>query len=174
MKTYQALGIIFLAALVAGCGRSPLKEYVVEDGSWAILLPGTPKREVSTIQTAIGPVDQIQYRVGNFNRQYAMAYADFPSFITSVPAQGLLDGARDGALKNTNARLIDDRARHLGEFLGKEIRAELPNTDIQMRAFIFLVKHRLYQIIVVEPKNGIGSARTDSIFFSFELRKDPL
>ena len=173
MRPFRAWIALLSLAICAGCAKQPLTQFVVDDGTWAIMLPGTPKREVSTVQTAIGPVDQIQYRVGNFNRQYGVAYADFPSFITNAPAQSLLDGARDGALKNTNARLIDDKERHLGEFLGKEIRAELPNTDVQLWAFIFLVKHRLYQIIVVEPKDEITSARTDSIFFSFELRKDP-
>ncbi len=162
-----------LVSLCAGCAKPPLKQFVVEDGTWAVMFPGTPKRSVSPIQTAVGAIDMIQYSAGSSTSYGAVVYADYPSFIANAPAQSLLDGARDGAINNTHARLIEEKQRHLGEFPGREIRAELPATGIQMRAFIFLVKRRLYQIIIVGPKDEVNSARADSIYFSFELRKDP-
>ena len=173
MRPFKAgIALLFLA-VCAGCARPPLTQFVAEDGTWAILLPGTPKRSVTPVQTAIGPVEMIQYSSGSGNSYTALAYADYPSFIANAPALSLLEGARDGALKNTNAKLVEDRERHLGEFLGKEIKADLPVSGYGMRAFIFLVKRRLYQIIIVGTKDEISSARADSIFFSFELRRDP-
>ncbi|HTY08301.1 MAG TPA: hypothetical protein VMF29_03975 [Candidatus Edwardsbacteria bacterium] len=173
MRTIQAIIALVLVVLCAGCAKPPLTQYVVDDGTWAILLPGTPKRSVTPVQTAIGPIDMIQYSSGGGNSYTALAYADYPSFIANAPALSLLEGARDGALKNTNAKLVEDKERHLGEFLGKEIKADLPVAGYGMRAFIFLVKRRLYQIIIVGTKDEISSARADSIFFSFELRRDP-
>ncbi len=174
MRHFRAGIAVALIALCAGCAKQPLTQYVSEDGTWAIMFPGTPKRSVSQVQTAIGPIDMIQYSTGTTSSYSAVAYCDYPSFITRGPAQGLLEGARDGAINNTHARLVEDRPHSLGEFPGKEIKADLPVSGYQMRAFIFLVKSRLYQIIIVGSKDDIGSARADSVFYSFELRRDPL
>src|SRR5882672_10519914 len=63
----------------------------------------------------------------------------------------ILDGARDGAVANTQGKLLSEQIVEVSGHPGRELKIEAAGGKATIRARLFLAKNRLYQALVVTP-----------------------
>ena len=150
-----AVGYVLLFA--TGCGKAEFKEFASVDGRFKVQMPGTPKEEMPF---AAGVSVKV-YSVQETNGVYSVAFADLPLLTkeTTGQIQARLDGARDGMVKKANATLTSAPSITLrGAHPGREVNADLPAQKGILRAKVYLVDKRLYQVMVVGTKSWATSA----------------
>jgi hypothetical protein len=116
-------------------------------------MPGTPTQATRPVNTAVGPLDNHTFSTEVTSGWYGVSYADFPDI--ALDAEGVLDGARDGAVRNVNGVLRSEQRIALGAHPGRDLVVEVPGRAV-VRQRIYLAGHRLYQLVVVtdQPPNS--------------------
>ena len=169
VKRGWVLAALFLFVL-AGCKPVPWTEFKSADGNFSVLLPGTPTADVQTINTKSGPIEIHFFTLSTKNAVYSVSYSDYPaSLFDTTPIKSILDGARDGAVKNSQGRLIDEADIALGTYPGRALNVESSGGTNVMKAHLYMVGHRLYQVIVVTGKRGASSPDLTKFLDSFQL-----
>jgi hypothetical protein len=95
-------------------------------------------------------------------------YSDYPETILKAPADKVLDGGRDGALANTEGKLVSDQGLSLDGFAGREFIIEIPGKGL-MKLRTFLVRQRLFQVMAMGTKEKIEHEDTGKYLASFRL-----
>jgi hypothetical protein len=130
------------------------------EGGFQARFPAAPESQNLPTATVVGNVEQKMFSVTQGVAFYAASFADYPqtAMKEAVPAT-VLDGARDGAVKNVQGKLVKEDQITLDGHPGRaiHIQATAQGTSVRLDARIFLVNNRLYQMIVVRPGGGLGS-----------------
>ncbi|HTP08881.1 MAG TPA: hypothetical protein VMP08_11565, partial [Anaerolineae bacterium] len=121
-----------------------------------------------------GSIDANMYIVEQGNTAYGAGYSDFPGDPAKADPQAVLAGARDGAAKNINGTVVDEKPIELAGHPGSEITIEMPDSPsvpggARYHARIYLVGKRLYQVIYVALKKDENAADYQKLFDSFQL-----
>jgi hypothetical protein len=134
--------------LLCGGDKAEFEEFASKEGRFKVQMPGTPEEKTQTVAGVTLNLFLLEETDGG----YAVAYADLPiAADEKVEAiQKRLDGARDGMLRNINATLVRESKITLkGKYQGREIEANLPDKKGLLRARLYVVNKRLYQVMVV-------------------------
>jgi TonB family protein len=127
------------------------KEYFSAEGRFSILFPGTPQEGVHSVDVQGG---QLKIHVHNLKAyaEYGVIYADYPIPVGDprVAKQVLDNGAKGGAAE-VNAELLSMTEISIDGHPGRLLRERLPSGSI-LKAKMYLVGQRLYQIAVTMPK----------------------
>jgi hypothetical protein len=165
--------LVLLAPVTARDRPPKLKTYTSKTGRFQVKLPHEPETETKTL--VIGPGNQsvkvtTMKSAGPGSTVFAVTYADYPASFSNVPTRQILDGVRDG-LKSTDGKVTEDSETFLGtdKLPGRQLRIDARRRAI--RARVFLVGHRLYQVMVTGPADQVGSDAADAFLDSFELLK---
>lgn len=135
--------------------QSIWKQYTSTEGRFTVLMPGTPKTERQTQNTQLGPINIQAFAVARQQESvaYIVAYSDFPNnFVQKANIQKLLDGARDGALRAAQGKLLSQRNISLNGYPGREFEFVNP-VGLITKNRMYLVNGRLYQVIVVTKQD---------------------
>ena len=153
---------LFSTLLLAGCGSAELKEFVSTEGKFKALFPGKPKEQTQTqagITTKAFGVDQ-------GGGAYMVSFAD-----TKVPAKQLqaeakqrLDGARDGSLNASNAKLVAEKEITLDGHPGRQVDSELVGKKGFARTRFYIVGSMLYSQIVIGSSRDFTTSETATKF----------
>jgi hypothetical protein len=163
---------VFLALFLIGCEQSAWKEFSSSEGAFSILVPGTPNEQAISVNTEAGSIDGHLFMVGRKDMSYLVAYADYPdTLIQKRTPDAMLDGARDGAVANAQGKLLGELVISINGYPGRELKIESPDGQGIMKARIFMVGHRLYQVGVVTPKEKALSRNIGKFLDSFKLLK---
>ena len=162
-----------------------LHHHVSKKGRYEILLFGPPKIKVQSVPTLAGNLTvtfaMSEKKGGGCGLKLgcmaAAAFNDMPAAVVKkTPVDKLLDGARDGALKNSGSTLISEKKITLGKHPGRELKMKRsfgPGEANLMinRARMFLVGNRLYQVQVIAMKPFAELPAIQQILDSFKLTK---
>lgn len=168
---YRILYIIIIL-LVMGCQSGTWDSFTSSEGKFSALFPKNPTEEIDTLNTAIGTLEMHTFTASYRKGFFAVAYVDYPySAVRVTPASSLLDGARDGAVERTNGRLLSEKLISLGGYPGREIKIkiETPKHTAIIRCRIYLVKNRLYQILVATSIQEAYSTIGTTFLNSFQV-----
>jgi hypothetical protein len=104
---------------------------------------------------------------------YTLVYSDMPeALVTGQDAMKLLQGARDGIVRQFRGYLEKEAPITLGEHQGLETRmtgtSQGVNFDIRSR--FYLVKNRLFGLHIIVQRGFEGIADADKYFGSFKLK----
>ncbi len=143
-------------------------------GKFKASFPSVPVESNDVIKTDLGEIQYHQLMSETANGQIAMgvSFNDYPEQILNQPAKDLLDGGRDGAVKNLNGKLIAELEISLSGNPGREFTVQ--GGEGESRLFyhtrVYLVGTRMYQLQVIR----IGDTPLDAeavvkFFSSFEL-----
>ena len=95
-----------------------------------------------------------------------------PDGETPEQIQDRLDGARDGAVRNVNGTLTSSSQITLGKqkYLGREFNATITKPkEGQLRARVYLVGKRFYQVIVMGTNEYATSKEATAFLDSFRV-----
>ncbi len=177
MKT-KTLLLLLVAVVLSACKSGPVEwqTFSSSAGGFSVSIPGTFQESTQSVSTQLGAIDLHIFMLGQANSAYMLSYADYPeNFVKQSDVNTMLDGARDGALKNVNATLGGTKAISLDGSPGREFTASVPDSKSvpgggSVQARIYLVKSRLYQLLVLTAKGNETEVDADKFLASFKLQ----
>jgi hypothetical protein len=179
MKAFSIIILLALAMLpLPGLAQDlTWQKFQSPEGRFSVLLPGRPKEEVTTITTAVGPVAYHYYSVDLQNGFYGVGYSDFP--VDPVAVSGLdsvLNGARNGALANMQAKLVSEQNIEIQGQRGRELIMLAYDGKVTLKVRMFVVNSRLFMVMAGTSTRMFISDDLERFFgsFSFDAAIDPL
>ncbi len=144
------------ATIAASSFDAKTKMFRCPEGQFTVVMREDPRMQEMKASGVTMKMFTIQDRDG----AYAVAFADLP-----IPAneaagktQERLDGARNGMLQNVKGKLTSETPVMLqGRYPGREIRADIPSMSGMVRARIYLVGPRLYQVAAIGVPSWVNS-----------------
>ena len=171
MKKYVILFVLGMLLFTGCTTQEPfeppqLEEFVSEDGSFSIMLPGKPEFETQTVDTELGDINYYSYSIEVGGVGYVASYSDYPEeFIEASAAEQLLDGARDGSI--VGGTLTNEEIISINGYPGREFTVSFREGIFRTR--LYLVNNRLYNIFVRIPKNRMKDVTGTDVLSSFKL-----
>jgi hypothetical protein len=148
--------------------------YTPQDKSYTVKFPGKPQIQNHTNKTKIG---EIQFLIVGYedrakHRAYLTSNLYYPMKPANYDVEKGLDGARDGALKNTKSTLISENKITLNGYSGREILMK-DGKKLTTKAKIFIDPNGpiLYQILVVTDDKNVKFPEAEAFFNSFNINK---
>jgi len=172
--------MLSLAIWMAACSPAPKpgpKEFKSEAGRFSVMSPRVLKETTQSIDTpAAGKITFYVFLGEQGNEEFAVSYGDYPeTIIKKIDPQIILDGARNGMVRNINGKLISETKIALEGNPGRELLIDVlagGGREITFKARLFLVKNRLYQIMWVAPKGKASVVEMDAFLQSLKLLKN--
>lgn len=141
--------------------------FTAKYGGFSVMLPGKPTATSLESGEAQGTGLTLELQTGEF--KYLIVYRDYPaSVIESSPAKDQhLQMTAEKAIALTGGKLLSSKPVSLGEYPGREVKSELNNGFTYSRRY--LVKQRLYLLMLSAPDDKAGSENAAKFFDSFKL-----
>lgn len=148
--------------------------YTSQDGKYTVLFPTKPKEETQSQNTESGKINSVTaiYENQQQNIAYLAGNITYNTKVSAGESETVLDSARDGALKNTNATLINENKITLNGHSGREFFAYISKENFYLRSKIFLDTNTstLYTVLVVSEKADINSQETTAFLDSLAIK----
>lgn len=161
------LGIAVIFAVVAtGAQSSSWKTYDYPADGFSVSLPSAPTVQEQSVPTAAGNFKLRMYLSDDAPAGMMIGVSDFGSIVAGKNPDDLLQGGKEGALKNTQTHLVREKKISLGGHPGLEFEAE--NDTLHAVARIYLVDTTLYEVLLAYPA-GKPYEQTTKFLESFQL-----
>jgi hypothetical protein len=150
------------------------KLFTVPDGSFTVLMPGTPKKLTQVQKTQMGKIDLHIYFAEPPQQQvaYLVTYNEFPySYAQMTDPQEIFNDAQSVALKTTKSNLVYQRnIRSSNYHVGQEIKY-VNSIGKVTRTRMFFANGRLYQVTAIASKKQYKtlSKTIEGFLDSFQL-----
>lgn len=147
----KLLAVALMAVfLLTGSQQSGWKVFSSFEGAFSILMPGTFTEEINVINTVAGFIDLHRFSVEQENDVYGVSYSDYPETVVQASTPDvILEGACHGMVAGIGGKLLTESTMSLNGYPGRELIIEVAGGKGIVQARIFLVGHRLYQVMVV-------------------------
>ena len=144
-------------------------EFRSDEGRFTVLMPEKPITQVSTTETAQGRFETRSFIATHIPLIFMVAYSDIPKqLLVANDVDGFFDGVRDQFVKEAGGKLASESSLMLDGHPGREIKAHMFHGEL--RARVFLVGDRMYQLAVMSGKSSESDAEAPNKFFaSFKL-----
>jgi hypothetical protein len=162
--TLCAAFLCFAAA--AGAQTTEWKSYSYPADGFQASYPSAPEIQKRNIPTDAGTFELRSYIAQDGDVAMFVGVCDYGSQVTGKDPQVLLQGAKNGALQNSNSHLVSEKKITLGVYPGVEFEAVSDAAHFTVR--IYMVGTTLYQTLVVAPL-GKPYAGTTQFLDSFQL-----
>ena len=128
--------------------------------------PSAPQLQKRDVPTQAGSFELRSYLVQLSSGALFIGVCDYGGKVTGTDPDTLLQGAKQGALANSNSHLISENKITLGIYHGIQFESESDSAHFSAR--LYMVGDTLYQVLVAWP---LGSNYADKARFldSFEL-----
>jgi hypothetical protein len=175
MNKIRILVTLFLAApLLAACSSKASKDVRSETSVFSVIAPATLVEQNQSIDTSSGKIDAHTYSVDINNITYVVAYTDFrDDVISHSTPEKMLNAARDSMITSIDGTLTLESAITLGEYPGRELMIAVQMADGNkgtLKAHVYLVKSRLFQVMVMSYQTDESNASIAKFFDSFKLK----
>jgi hypothetical protein len=168
------LALVTVCALaVSVCSGRAADVFKSAAGGFSVTLPSVPVESNESTDTDAGKIQMHMFVVDQTNKAIVLIYCDYDAKdVAKTSIKALLDGARDGGVKNSGGgKLTKETDITLDGNPGRELTIEAKVTS-GIRVFriqFFMVKNRLYQIILVGDDSTADAEKAKTIFKSFKL-----
>ena len=146
-------------------------------GGFSVLMPMRPQESTIEQPSADGPpVKRHQFIVDpDPSIELGVIYNDFSLSLRNIQTVGspsFFDIMQKAALKQSGGRLIRATDGQFASHPMREIRFEVPEKKVLYQMRIIVVRHRMYQLMIVSSLNLDVSHEADTLFNSFRLLYD--
>lgn len=139
-------------------------------GGFTVQMPGQPKEEVER-GSKPNESDTYSYILDKGNSAYFISYYDLPNTIPAGKTREFFDSVRDGAVRGSKARVLNERDVRLdNQHSGRQVRyVDSEGVTYHMR--LYLVNKRLYLTLVAiaQGENTKLTPDADRFLNSFKL-----
>jgi hypothetical protein len=170
-STTTLLFVLVAVVCLTGFDKT-FKQFTNKAATFSVMLPGTPKEETTTEDTAAGPISLYQASVIGTSKAYFVSYSDMPEATWKGDPKKMLEGARDGAAARVKGKVVADRELKLGKWPGREFKVVVQD-KMELTQRVFLVKHRLYQLNMGCMIGSCTEAEVQDYLGSFKLLATP-
>jgi hypothetical protein len=168
-----ALGLLIPLVAAAKDDKDAWKELAPKDGGFVVMMPGTPvERKEEDLKTPSGPIELHIFEVERKKEEtaYVVLYCEIPeSALKNSTDEKRLDYAKKRAVAGTKGKLKVEKKLKLGSHPGRELHFEVEGKGL-VRLRMYVVKDKLYQLLVAGPKNQVTSKDADKFLESFKLK----
>ncbi|MGO8666736.1 MAG: hypothetical protein ACLQUW_01080 [Desulfobaccales bacterium] len=179
-KSHVIILISLLFALcLPACNQAPQpRELVSAAGRFAVMTPVTLTEKVQPLETQGDQIDLHIFSGQLGDTGYFVSYWDYPpGLVQPDKLQKMLDASRDGSVANVGGKLVREEKITLMGNPGRDLVIDTgssagPGARL-LRGRLFIVGNRMYQIMVVTPKNQKSSPETEAFLQSFKLLGGP-
>jgi len=173
MKETRVLVLLLVPLLLLSCSWFAWREYSSEDGSFSVLLPGTPDEQTETVTTELGDISlTILMAQPDESMIYFISYSDYPAAaVAASDPLSLLASARDSTVDSQGGSLTGQYRITLGEHPGLAFIADvkMEGRDAVLRARNYIVGNRLYQVFAMAYRESDSVDEMNRFFQSFRL-----
>jgi len=164
-RFFLAVAVLCLGVAV-GTQAQQWKSYSYASDGFRASFPSEPQLQKSNVPTAAGAFELRAYIVPIPSGALFIGVCDYGGKAAGLDPDTLLQGSKQGALKNVNGHLLSESKVMLGIYHGLEFESE--NDTMHFSARLYMVGDTLYQVLVASP---LGSNYADTARFldSFEL-----
>ena len=171
-RFYLAALVVLLAGglvfLPRSSGQSSWKLFTSVEGNFSAMMPGTPTEETKPITTESGrEAQQHNFIVDKGPTAYFVSYTEYPYDVED--SEQALDHSRDGFLKGIKGHLISERSVTISGYKGRAIKAQTDNEKYVAYLRQYVVKRRLYQVLIMAENSYTTTTMDDDFFTSFRL-----
>ncbi len=168
-KAVVSLALVFCGAALATDG-AVWTGFRSDPGRFAISFPGKPQAMTQTYDTKVGKVLAHIFVAPHGNElAYFVAYNDYPADrAVGADPQAVLQGGKQGLLKNGQRTLTSERSTSLGGHPGLEMTWKTPEGHTGI-VRVFLAKNRLYQVMVMRRAGTVAPADYERFLGSFRI-----
>ena len=165
--------ILILAIVILVISPAPQQpvlftQFTSDEGQFTTVFPGNPTTKVTDLNTTEGIIVVHTTSFSTNNGMFSIVYNDYPDSVMQQSINTILDSALSGSANNTNSKIISKKDLNLQGYLGKEGLLSADNYEIKND--IYLVKNRLYQVMIVTSNNTYFDSNEANTFFnSFRL-----
>jgi hypothetical protein len=175
-KPVLILILLLLAVWLPGCAAKP-QEFKSAAGRFAVTAPKTLQESTQDLELQAGKIALHLFSTQQDNIGYFVSYCDYPpETMAHGDLEKMLDGSRDGALSKTKGKLVSETKISLEGNPGRELVMETADESGRraiIKGRLFMVKNRLYQVMVVAPRSQAGDKEVDQFLQSFKLVGSP-
>jgi hypothetical protein len=151
-------------------GQPDWKSYNFTDEGFSALFPSQPVKQKQNIPADKITLELRSYTVETPSLALEVVVCDFGDAIHDSDSDGILQGAKNGAVTSANAHLLTARKITLGIYPGIAFEAEADQLHLSAR--IYLVGTTLYQTFVSRPIDQ-ANAESSKFLDSFQLIPRP-
>lgn len=166
-RTFFCAAMLCLAAsAAAGAQAAEWKSYSYPADGFQASYPSEPSLQTKNVDTQSGKFELHTYTVEVGDVALFIGVCDYGEKASGADPDSMLQGAKNGALANSNSHIVREQKITLGAYHGLEFDAE--GDTAQFTARIYLVGTTLYQTLVVYPL-GKPFGETKKFLDSFQL-----
>ena len=147
-RTIACVAVLCFAA-VAGAQTADWKPYSYPADGFQASYPSAPELSMRDIPTDAGSFELRTYIAEVGPAALFIGVCNYGSKTEGKDPQELLQGAKIGALQNSNSHLVTEKKITLGDHPGLEFQAQSDSASFTAR--IYMVGNVLYQTLVVAP-----------------------
>lgn len=165
------LGTALLLGACGGGGGGSWQTFDASEGGFRVTMPGKPTKGHDVLTTAAGPLDSVNYVYTTPDQRvaYGIDYVDYPpDVVRRNDPDRILEAARDGLVGKLRGRVRDERRIDLEGQPGRAVELALGDGRF-VRARLYLVGQRQYQLVVVTPDERTGATDAQRFLDSFRL-----
>jgi len=175
----QALIALFCCITFITAAHAQQKKYENKAGHFSIVFPGAVTPQTQDIPSEVGNLKMNMFMCTpdegkDVNGLYAVDYTDYPSTMVSSDSSKALrerffTGAVNGFAKNVNGQIVNSGSTMYKVYPGVKAKVSMEGGFMYVQAY--LVKSRLYLLLVGCDTDKDGNAAIEKFFKSFELLK---
>lgn len=164
-RFFVAVAVLCFAAALSVQAQE-WNSYSYPSDGFRASFPSAPQQQKQDVPTAAGSFELRSYLVQDSQFALFIGVCDYGATAEGKDPDTLLQGAKQGALRNVNGHLLSENKVTLGTYHGLEFEAE--NDTMHFSARLYMVGNTLYQVLVASP---LGSNYADAARFldSFQL-----
>src|SRR5262249_418176 len=137
----------------------------------SVSMPAEPMAKKQSVKTATGVLHVVMHVAdGRNDSNFVVSYCDLPASDVKKDIDKRLDQARDGAVAKVRGKLRSEDVIKLKGHRGREIVIE-KDGEVVVKMRIYLVKNRLYQVMVLGNTNVFATKDVSNFLDSFRLNE---
>jgi hypothetical protein len=165
---------LLVPTLVLAQAKLEFEKFTSNELGFSILMPGMPKGRSEKVPSPLGEltVKGFVVETNQGKAAWMVTSTDYPAGTVKADNQdAILDGVVKGSTEGVKGKLLTQSKITLGKkHPGRSMQTDVPNTGIY-HARVYLVGDRLYQVIMLGPKELATSPDATKFLDSFKLLK---
>jgi len=158
MRTLLAATLL-ISATTSTAAAAQWRTLTSKEGNFKLKMPGKPQTMNRSLKTAVGKIEMHIFVVAPTGQKaaYMLMYNDYPEqFARQADPKKVLDGAIHGVVRKRKGKITQEKDIKIDGYPGKAVVFESGSGGAKFTGHIrtFLVKNRLYQVMVLYDRSG--------------------